>query len=104
MYGKCGALEDGLAVFARIPERNVFSWTVMIVALTQHGQGEFALRLFQQMELDGVIPDKVTFVSVLSACASQAALTEGKRLHALIAACGLESDVFVGTALVNMYG
>eukprot|EP00249_Psilotum_nudum_P028659 c38227_g1_i1 orf=3-233(+) len=76
----------------------------MIAAYAQRWQGKEALQLFQQMQLEGAIPDKVTFVSILSVCAEQLALAEGKRIHTLISESGFESDVAVGIALINMYG
>jgi pentatricopeptide repeat protein len=49
-------------------------------------------------------PDKVTFVSALTACASIGALDEGIAIHNRIIDHGFESDFFIGNAIVNMYG
>jgi len=68
------------------------------------GQGQKALELFQQMQQEGVQPDSVTFVEVLNACASVVALKEGSSVHDQIIQSALESAVFVGNSLVNMYG
>jgi len=40
---------------------------------------------------------------VLKACASRAAIEEGRCVHQQIMQSGLESDVFVGSSLVDMY-
>ncbi len=48
-------------------------------------------------------PDSVTFVGVLSACASIEALEEGKHAHEQIIESGWDSDVFVQSSLVDMY-
>ncbi|KAJ7568598.1 hypothetical protein O6H91_01G039600 [Diphasiastrum complanatum] len=104
MYGKCGSLEDALRVFCQMPERNVISWTTMISAYIQHGQHEEALALFEQMQLSGLKPNKITYLSLLNACASLLALTRGKLIHAHILENGYELDVVLGTALVDMYG
>jgi pentatricopeptide repeat protein len=48
-------------------------------------------------------PDPVTFVGVLNACASTAALNEGRRTHEQIVQSGYDSNVFVGNSLVDMY-
>jgi hypothetical protein len=55
------------------------------------------------MQQEGVQPDSVTFVGVLNACASAVALEEGRCIHQQILQSGLESDVFVGSSLVDMY-
>jgi pentatricopeptide repeat protein len=48
-------------------------------------------------------PNPVTFVGVLNACASLGALEEGRCVHKQIVESGCESDVFVGSSLVDMY-
>lgn len=103
MYGKCGAISDANAVFAQMPQRNEYSWAIMIGVYISHGQGAKAFTSFRQMNLEGLVPDEVTVVSVLSACASPATLAQGKSLHLFILDSGYNSNVFVGTALVHMY-
>eukprot|EP00249_Psilotum_nudum_P003995 c17516_g2_i1 orf=2-235(-) len=76
----------------------------MIAAYAQHSHAKEALQLFQEMNLEGMIPDKVTFSAILDACASLAALEQGKRIHEHVVERGYESDVVVGTAIINMYG
>jgi hypothetical protein len=49
-------------------------------------------------------PNKFTFVPILNACASLQALEEAKCVHKQIIQCGCESDAFVGTSLVDLYG
>jgi pentatricopeptide repeat protein len=36
IYAKCGSLVDARRVFDRMPERDTFSWTVMILAYAAH--------------------------------------------------------------------
>ena len=52
----------------------------------------------------GEEPDKFTFPYVLKACAGLSALQEGKEVHGHVVRVGFHSDVFVVTALVDMYG
>ncbi len=59
--------------------------------------------MFQQMQQEGVWPNSVTFVGVVNACASLAALEECRRAHEQIIQSGWDSNVFVGTSLVDMY-
>eukprot|EP00249_Psilotum_nudum_P024144 c29105_g13_i1 orf=356-1066(+) len=103
MYAKCSRLEGARCLFEKMSRRSVVSWNCMITAYVQHGRGEEAFRLFRQMQVEGVIPDKITFTSILSACATKGVLAEGKTIHACIVASGFESDDAVATALVNMY-
>ncbi|KAJ7532722.1 hypothetical protein O6H91_13G016500 [Diphasiastrum complanatum] len=103
MYGKCGSWEDALAIFKNMPNRDVISWTAMITAYTQNGHGKAAVQLFEQMLQEGLKPNKVTFVTIFDACANSAFLEEGRLIHARIADSEEESDVVVGTAILNMY-
>ncbi len=103
MYAKCGSMGDAWRVFNKMPSRNVVTWNAMTFGHVKCGQGQKALELFQQMQQEDIWPDPVTFVGVLNACASVLALEEGRRAHEQIIQSGCESDVFVGSSLVDMY-
>ncbi len=103
MYAKCGSIEDAWRVFNKMPFQNVVTWSTMILGHVKCGQGQKALGLFQQMQQEGVQPDSITFAGVLKACASMVAIEKGRCVHQDIIQSGLESDVFVGSSLVNMY-
>lgn len=103
MYGKCGALEDAREIFDNMLKRSVVSWTTMITAYTQHGSGSTALQFYHEMKQQGVQPNKITFISILGACDNCLALLDGKLIHASIVNAKIESDMFIGSALINMY-
>ncbi|KAJ7536563.1 hypothetical protein O6H91_12G073900 [Diphasiastrum complanatum] len=103
MYAKCGHIEDAHQVFNNMDEHNTVSWTAIIAGYAQHGLGKKALDLYKQMKQEGVLPDIVTFVVLLKACASIAALDQGKQVHSDIIKSGFESDVIIGNTLVDMY-
>ncbi|KAH9293007.1 hypothetical protein KI387_041794, partial [Taxus chinensis] len=102
-YGKCRYIDDACQVFDRMCERNLVSWTTMITGYCQHGYGNEALRLFCQMHAAGLKPNDFTFGVVLKACAGLAAVQQGNQIHACVIKTGYESDVFAGSALVDMY-
>ncbi|XP_043810710.1 pentatricopeptide repeat-containing protein At4g33170 [Manihot esculenta] len=68
MYAKCGNIEDAYCFFKRMNVRDNVLWNAMLVGLAQHGHGREALHLFQVMKSQGIQPDRVTFIGVLSAC------------------------------------
>ncbi len=103
MYVKCGSMEDAWRLFNKMPIRTVVAWSALILGHVKCGQGEKALELFRQMQLEGLEPDPVTFVRVLNACASVAALEEGRCVEEQIIQSCCEYDVFVGYSLVDMY-
>jgi pentatricopeptide repeat protein len=103
MYAKCGSIDNAWRVFHKMPSRHVVTWTTMILGHVKCGQGQKALELFQQMQQEGVQPNSVTFVGVINACANIEALEEGKHVHEKIIESGWDTDVFVGSSLVDMY-
>lgn len=104
MYGKCGSLQYSWDLFNKMPEHNVVSWTAMITVCSYHGQAEEAVKLFNHMHQKGVIPNEVTYVSVLDACSKQASFVKGKQVHSCIVNSRFELNVAVGNSLINMYG
>eukprot|EP01018_Ginkgo_biloba_P023512 Gb_17382 [translate_table: standard] len=79
MYAKCGRIEVARQVFNKMFERNVVSWNAMIAGYGMHGNGEDAIALFHQMQQEGMKPDHITFVAVLSACSHSGLMDEGWR-------------------------
>lgn len=104
MYGRCGSLDNARAVFSKLSDRDVVSWSSMIVACVQNGHRMEALNLFQQMCSQYVEPNQVTYICILGACDCQKDLVQGQKIHVSIVNSGFESEVAVGAALVNMYG
>lgn len=78
MYGKCGRMDLAYKVFCDMEEKNVSSWTAMIVGYAAHGHVVDALRCFSCMTEAGVAPNHVTFVGVLTACVHGGMMQEGK--------------------------
>ncbi|KAJ7521907.1 hypothetical protein O6H91_19G073900 [Diphasiastrum complanatum] len=104
MYGDCGSLEEAQSVFDSLPNRNLYSWTLLIKAYAINNRGREALDCYDQMQRHGSKPDLVTFVCALDACTSLAALEKGQKIHAAILESDCEGQVVVGSALIKMYG
>ncbi|PKA51135.1 Putative pentatricopeptide repeat-containing protein [Apostasia shenzhenica] len=68
MHARCGNLTRARALFDEMPQRSLVSWTAIISGFGMHGHGDIALHLFDRMLLEGIRPDGVLMVSVLSAC------------------------------------
>ncbi|XP_031258294.1 pentatricopeptide repeat-containing protein At5g66520-like [Pistacia vera] len=107
-YLRSGDLDAALDLFRRMKKRNIFSWNSIITGFVQGGRTKEAVEFFEEMlSLSGddvVRPDKITIASVLSACANLGAIDHGNWVHNYLRRSGLECDVVIGTALVNMYG
>ncbi|KAM0936871.1 putative tetratricopeptide-like helical domain superfamily, DYW domain-containing protein [Dioscorea sansibarensis] len=85
MYAKSGNLPAARRVFDQVRfGREPISWTSMIIALAQHGFGEEAIKLFEEMLFSGIQPDHITYVGVISACTHAGLVEEGKSYYAMM--------------------
>ncbi|XP_027124873.2 putative pentatricopeptide repeat-containing protein At3g15930 [Coffea arabica] len=78
MYFKCGDVEKATRMFHRMPQRDKFSWTAMIVGLATNGRGREALNMFAKMLNVSETPDEITYIGVLSACTHSGLVNEGR--------------------------
>ncbi|KAL2925153.1 hypothetical protein RDABS01_006524 [Bienertia sinuspersici] len=76
MYGRCGFVNKALQIFNLSglefgvkQRRDVVLWTSMLGSYGRNGHYIEVIRLYQDMLVEGVKPDKVAFVAVISACA-----------------------------------
>ncbi|KMT06853.1 hypothetical protein BVRB_6g151940 [Beta vulgaris subsp. vulgaris] len=103
MYARCGRLEEANLIFQSLSNQDTVPWTAMISALVQTGYHEKGLKIFIDMSRTNVNPDQSTFSTILRATASLASLSLGKQLHSLVFRSGFMSNVFCGSALLDMY-
>lgn len=103
MYVKCGNLEEAQCAFDSLPVRLVEAWNALIAGYTQNDIGDEGVKLFKQMQWEGIKPSRVTFICVLKACSSIADLVQGRQIHAFLIESGFEFAIFVQNALIDMY-
>ncbi|KAL6341743.1 hypothetical protein AAG906_037987 [Vitis piasezkii] len=103
MYMKTESVEDGEIVFDEMRVKNVVSWTSLLAGYRQNGLNEQALKLFSQMQLEGIKPNPFTFAAVLGGLAADGAVEKGVQVHTMVIKSGLDSTIFVGNSMVNMY-
>ena len=105
MYAKCGSIDDARLAFDKMEERDVVTWNVLIGGLAQHGCGHEALEVFRSMIADGVKPNEISFVAVLSACSHSGLVDEGRRLFlAMTQDYGIEPTVVLCNCMVDVVG
>ncbi|KAK3194049.1 hypothetical protein Dsin_025359 [Dipteronia sinensis] len=103
VYASCGNMGLCRKVFEEMTQRDVVSWTVLIMGYRSAKKYDDALIAFEQMQYAGVEPNRVTMVNALAACASFGAIEMGIWIHDFIRKKGWELDVILGTALIDMY-
>ncbi|KZV24313.1 pentatricopeptide repeat-containing protein [Dorcoceras hygrometricum] len=99
MYCKCRRVDHAKIIFNRMSSKNLVSWNMMILGHCIHGDPIDGLNLYSEMvdksrmlnrstlnsdknvnldEKDCIIPDEITFIGVLCACARKGMLNEGR--------------------------
>ncbi|WOL05391.1 pentatricopeptide repeat-containing protein [Canna indica] len=104
MYSKCGEIGQAKLVFASSVELDDVSWNSLITAYVRVGWDEETLRTFARMHQLGMKLNSFALGSVLKSCSNLSNSVElGKMVHGCIIKVGLDSDVFAGSALIDLY-
>ncbi|KAF8400242.1 hypothetical protein HHK36_013539 [Tetracentron sinense] len=105
MYAKCGSIVSARRCFDRMLIKDVVVWSSMIEGYGTHGLGLEALKLFNQMEEEGVEPNSVTFINLLSACSYSGLVSKGCRIfHHMNWRFGIKPDLNHYTCMVDLLG
>lgn len=101
--GEGDGMDAARALFDEMPERSVRSWTAMIAGYVQARRPREAVRMFREMEREGMRPNEVTVVAVLAACADLGDLDLGTRVHEYSDRSGFGRNVRIRNTLIDMY-
>ncbi|KAJ8766929.1 hypothetical protein K2173_011747 [Erythroxylum novogranatense] len=102
-YAKCGNLSFARKMLDKMHVRDVMSWTALIAGVLRKGYGSDSLGLYYEMIKENVRPNEFTLATVLKACSMLLDLEFGKQIHVKAIKLGLSLDLFVGSALVDLY-
>lgn len=103
MYAKCNRVNDSYGVFNMLPQHDGISWNSIIAGCVQNGMFDEGLKFFQQMLIAKIKPTYVSFSSIIPAFAHLTALNLGKQFHGYIIRSRFDDNIFIASALVNMY-
>ncbi|CAJ1962373.1 unnamed protein product [Sphenostylis stenocarpa] len=102
-YLKAGQLDNARKLFDIMPGRGCVSYTTMIMGLVQNVCFREALAVFKDMRSDGVVPNDLTLVNVIYACAHFGEILNCGMIHALAIKLFVEGLVLVSTNLMRAY-
>ncbi|WJZ88536.1 hypothetical protein VitviT2T_007824 [Vitis vinifera] len=106
-YARDGDCNGAFVLFSRMVREglvpDLVTWNAMISGFTQSLKAVEAWRLFQDMMVAGIKPNQVTVTGLLPACGLMGSIHRGKELHGLIYRMGFDMNVFVATALIDVY-
>ncbi|XP_017984160.1 PREDICTED: pentatricopeptide repeat-containing protein At2g27610 [Theobroma cacao] len=102
-YSKCGLLQEALRTFEDMDGHDMVSWNSLISGHVGSGQYEDAIELLKEMLFQGYKPNLYTYSSILNICSDVPAIEWGKQTHCCIIKPAFDSNVVVGSALIDMY-
>ncbi|WOG95268.1 hypothetical protein DCAR_0414580 [Daucus carota subsp. sativus] len=77
MYAKCGEIDCASQVFSELYRPDVQNFSSIITGFSNHGLGNHALRIFNQMLAKKVKPNEITILGVLKGCSHAGLVEEG---------------------------
>ncbi|XP_031482312.1 pentatricopeptide repeat-containing protein At4g13650-like [Nymphaea colorata] len=103
MYSKCKDIDNTLSIFESFEIRDLVLYNAMIAGFLSCGLKVEAIHLLKEVKFLNLEPNESTFVSVIGACSTEIGIRVGEQIHACTVRCGLDTNDYVGTALVDMY-
>ncbi|KAL8533692.1 hypothetical protein ACS0TY_009911 [Phlomoides rotata] len=103
MYSRNGFISSAIRIFRDTKQSSVVTWNSMMCGLSQNGYSKEALSLLDEMYTACHDMDEVTFLSAIQACSNLGFTGKGKWIHHKLITFGVKKDMYVDTALINMY-
>ncbi|KAG0471061.1 hypothetical protein HPP92_015607 [Vanilla planifolia] len=105
LYSSCRELESVRKVFDELPDRDTVSWNMLISSFINNNRTKDALLLFDAMQSPEYesVPDEVTCLLLLQACANLGTVDFGERVHRYIEKNDYGSLLKVSNSLITMY-
>ncbi|KAK9108978.1 hypothetical protein Sjap_017038 [Stephania japonica] len=103
-YGNHGFVLSARKFFDEMPERNVVSWTSLMVGYSNYGCFEEVVEIYGRMRREGVNCNSSSFATIISACGSLEDELFGSQVLAHVLVSGFMANVSVANALIFMFG
>lgn len=108
MYAKCGEIDSAYRIFniSDSGKKTIWPWNAMIGGFAMHGCSNEAIKLFERMRLvTHIAPNKITFISLLTACSHGNMVEEGRRYFKTMASSyGVEPEIEHYGCMVDLLG
>lgn len=102
-YVKAGFIQIGRELFERIPVKDVVSWGTMIDGYVQVGRLNNAFMMYRAMLHDGILPNEVMIVDLISGFGRSKANFEGLQIHSTVVKNGFDCFDFVQATIIHFY-
>ncbi|XP_049408091.1 putative pentatricopeptide repeat-containing protein At3g23330 isoform X1 [Solanum stenotomum] len=103
IYSDLNLLKESLEVFNNFRYVPTKAWKSVVRCYSCNGHFRDSLACFVEMRGWGKLPGSDVFPSVVRACTHLKELRVGESVHGCVIRFGMESDLYTGNALMNMY-
>ena len=103
VFAASGSLEDANYVFHHVSKTSIFTWNCIMSAYLGLGQDHLAINLFSTMLEVPILPDAITFSTILQACVNVQDVQRGRSMHTEILSRGVCVDVVADAILIGFY-
>lgn len=105
MYAKAGLVDSSMKIFSKMDIKDLVSWNTMIMGFAQNGRGAEALHIFEELCMEGHLPDRITLLGILLACSYGGLVGEGWSIFSSMEEkYGVHRGVEHYTCVVDMLG
>ncbi|KAL3851029.1 hypothetical protein ACJIZ3_012911 [Penstemon smallii] len=103
-YGGCGLVSDARIIFEDMPDRNVVSWTSLMVNYSDGGLFYEVVDLYKRMRLEGVRCNQNTFTTVICSCGAISDEFLVNQVLGHVIKSGLQNNTSVANSLISIFG
>ncbi|XP_019058119.1 PREDICTED: pentatricopeptide repeat-containing protein At4g39530 [Tarenaya hassleriana] len=104
MYSKCGSPEEAYKAFTSAASRDAVCWNSVISSYANHGEGRKALQVLERMMNEGIEPNYITFVEILSACSHAGLVEDGLKHFESMLRLGIDPGTEHYACIVSLLG
>ncbi|GAB4826161.1 hypothetical protein Ancab_009028 [Ancistrocladus abbreviatus] len=104
MYSRCGCLDDAILLFDKMSMRNLYAWVAIMSVYLEYDLFEEAFLLFEELLYEDTELDFFVFPVVLKICSGLKEIEIGRQIHGIVIKQQFLVNIFVGNALIDMYG
>nr|XP_043623172.1 pentatricopeptide repeat-containing protein At5g55740, chloroplastic [Erigeron canadensis] len=101
MYAKCNKIKEARRVFSLMGNKDLVLWNTLLAAYAEMGSSGETLKLFYQMQLEGVPPNVVSWNSVILAFLRNGQVKEAMDSFSEMKSVDIEANLITHTILIT---
>ena len=103
-FGKCNQLEESLAIFDTMNERDLITYNALLSVLISNEKYESVLYYYNKMKQEGFMPDYITYLLMLKYCGDITDVKLGEQISNQISKdSSIKNNIKIQTSLIAMH-